>query len=122
MSSSMQDYLEAILNLSEENPSVRVTDIAERLHVAKASVNEVLGNLKEMGLVFQERYGPVSLTPAGREYAIEVRRRHGLLLRFLTDVLGVDRVTAEKDACRMEHAVSPQTIERLVGFLEKFNQ
>lgn len=122
MSSSLQDYLEAILNLSEEDPSVRVTDIADRLHVAKASVNEVMGSLREMGLISQERYGPVSLTPTGRRYAAEVRRRHGLLMRFLTGVLGVDPLTAEKDACRMEHAVSPQTIEKLVSFLEDYEK
>lgn len=117
MSASLQDYLEVILNLSRASEPVRVTDIASRLNLAKASVTQALGILKEKGLIVQDRYGPVKLTEKGQLYAETVNYRHEVLVAFLVDVLGLERQTAEKDACQMEHAVSSQTIERLVDFM-----
>lgn len=121
LSSSIEDYLEAILALSEIDPqdqSVRVTDIAERLQIAKPSVTAALNVLKEKGLVTQERYGKVFLTPEGRKRALVVQRRHRVLRKFLVDVLGVGEKVAENDACLMEHAVSAETMEKLIEFLE----
>jgi len=121
LSSSIEDYLEAILALSEIDPqdqSVRVTDIAERLQIAKPSVTAALNVLKEKGLVTQERYGKVFLTPEGRKHALVVQRRHRVLRKFLVDVLGVGEKIAENDACLMEHVVSPETMEKLIEFLE----
>ena len=121
LSSSIEDYLEAILALSEIDPqdqSVRVTDIAERLQIAKPSVTAALNVLKEKGLVTQERYGKVFLTPEGRKRALVVQRRHRVLRKFLVDGLGVGEKVAENDACLMEHAVSPETMEKLIEFLE----
>lgn len=117
LSAAMQDYLEEILNLSGRLETVRVTDIAERLNLTKASVSQALNQLREQGLINQDRYGPVELTERGRYYGMVVKRRHEVLRSFLTEVLGVDHKTAEKDACRMEHAVCSETIERLVDFL-----
>lgn len=119
ISSSLQDYLEAILNLSRQTGLVRVTDIALELNLAKASVAQALTLLKEQGMIQQERYGPVELTEKGRRHALVVKHRHEILLGFLVEVLGVDRRTAEKDACLMEHAVSTETVEKLVDFLEE---
>ena len=117
LSSSMQDYLEAILELEENENQVRVTDIANRLKIAKASVNQTIGKLKETGLIRQQAYGPVELTGQGRELAGKIVQRHRKLRKFLVEVLGVDQQTAEQDACLMEHAVSPQTMDRLTDFL-----
>lgn len=116
-SPALEDYLEAILELSETNEVVRVTDIAARLGIAKPSVAQALGHLKRLGLMTQDRYGPVWLTEEGRARAAEVRRRHQALFYFLTAVLGVPGPVAERDACRMEHAISPQTLDRLLAFL-----
>ena len=117
ISAAMQDYLEEILNLSNQVGTVRVTDLAERLNLTKASVSQALCQLREQGLIVQERYGPVKLTEKGRRLGGIVRRRHRVLSSFLTVVLKLDHKTAEKDACQMEHAVSSETIERLVDFL-----
>jgi DtxR family Mn-dependent transcriptional regulator len=72
-----------------------------------------------MGLVTQERYGKVFLTPSGREHAVRVKRRHRVLRAFLIQILGVSPDTADKDACLMEHVISSETMEKLVLFLEK---
>jgi len=120
LSASMQDYLEAILELEESGEAVRVTDIANKLQIAKASVNQTLNKFKKKGLVRQEMYGPVELTKEGRHMAEKVRQTHRQIKRFLIEVLNVDPEIAEEDACRMEHAVSAHTMERLTEFLSRY--
>jgi len=118
LSAARQDYLEVILNLTEKQDKVRITDIAATLGIAKASVNEAVKILAELKLVKQEKYGPVELTTEGKEQA-KVRYRHRMLARFLTDILHVDPKTAEKDACLIEHVVSPVTLLRLTEYLKQ---
>lgn len=118
-SSSMEDYLEAILLLSEHDGAVRITDIAEKLSIAKPSVTAAVNVLKEKGLVTQKRYGRVYLTPEGIAQAQRVKGRHRVLRTFLVEVLGVAADTAEKDACAIEHVISAETMERLIAFLER---
>ncbi len=115
---AMQDYLETMLSLSESLDEIRVTDIASKLNIAKATVAQGIEHLKKHGLVIQERYGPVELTTSGKEMAVEVRWRHRKLKQFLTEVLDVETRIAEKDACLLEHVVSQHTLNRLLRFLE----
>jgi len=115
---SREDYLEAIAKLREEEPSVRVTQISKRLGVKKPSVTAALHKLSEDGLVKHRRYGVVELTPEGRRIAEEVMRRHEVLFRFLSEVLDIDGEIAQGDACRVEHLLSPTSLDRLAKFVE----
>jgi len=117
LSPALEDYLESILELSKRDEAVRVTDLAAKLEVAKASVTEAVNKLAGLRLVKQERYGPVRLTELGKEEARRVRYRHRVIETFLREVLNIPAKVAAKDACLMEHVVSPVTIERLAGFL-----
>lgn len=117
LSASSQDYLEALLVLSQGKDSVRSVDVANRLGVSRASVNKAIGVLKELGFVTQERYGEVELTEEGRKAAVAVQKRHSTLKFFLKEVLGVGEENAENDACRMEHVISIETLEKLQIFL-----
>ncbi len=119
ITSSLQDYLEVILSLSKQQRTVRVTDIANSLDIAKASVSQALNSLKKQGLIKQSYYGPVELTAKGKEYAEKIRYRHEVLRFFLMEVLGVSPEIAEKDACLLEHDLSNETFESLLEFLEK---
>lgn len=119
VTSSLEDYLEVILNLSEGKKAVRVTDIADRLSIAKPSVIQALALLKDKGLIRQNRYGPVELTDEGYRYAEKVWHRHNVLYGFLTEVLGVTPHAAEEDACLMEHDLSSETFEKLIAFLKE---
>ena len=115
---SGEHYLELILDISRAQGSVRSVDIARRLGVSRASVSKALGVLREAGMVEPAYYGKVVLTEAGLKRAAEVRRRHELLCRYLTEILGVPQDIAEKDACRMEHVVSAEMIEKLDEILK----
>lgn len=117
VTTSSEDYLEAILLLSEKDSNVRSVDVANSKQVSRASVNKALGVLKEKGLISQQRYGTVSLTEEGVKVAKSVIQRHRTLKGFLIDVLGVKPETAENDACRMEHAISAETMGRLEEFM-----
>ncbi|MFW5986569.1 MAG: DtxR family transcriptional regulator [Halanaerobiales bacterium] len=117
LSSALEDYLEAILLISEKQGSARITDIAEKLDIAASSAKEVVDKLINQELVQQEKYGPVILTEKGREYAQRVSCRHKIIREFLTEVLGINEEVAEKDSCMIEHVVSDITMEKLVNFL-----
>ncbi|MFU0800117.1 MAG: metal-dependent transcriptional regulator [Xylanivirga thermophila] len=122
ISPSLQDYLETILNLSNEYETVRVTDLAQEMNVAKSSVHQAVTQLKKTGLVEQEPYGPLILTKEGENIATKVLEKHHLLVKFFTEVLDVDYDTAQKDACLIEHSISPVTVEKLINFLEHYIQ
>ena len=117
-SGSMEDYLEAIAVLREQVGVVRVTQIGKMLRVKKPSVTSALKKLSEEGLVRHERYGYVELTAEGEKIAQDVFRRHKTLQRFMADILGVDPEIAAEDACKMEHSLSPASLERLAKFVE----
>lgn len=117
ISPSLEDYLEAILELKVVHGLVRVTDLAEKLGVAKSSVNQAVGKLTAKKLLAHERYGPLELTPLGIDEATKVKERHQLLTCFFNEILGVERPIAESDACHIEHFISPVTMEKLVVFL-----
>ncbi|HSV74266.1 MAG TPA: metal-dependent transcriptional regulator [Chthonomonadales bacterium] len=116
LTSTMEDYLEAVLRLSRRQRVVRIRDIANLLGVAPSSATGAVQTLKKRGLLSHERYEDVSLTHAGREVAARVDRRHEELRAFLEAVLLLDPRHAEKEACRLEHSISEVTLERLRRF------
>ena len=115
---SMEDYLEAIANLGEGRKVVRVKQISEMLGVKMPSVTSALKKLSERELVEHERYGQIKLTPEGDKVAQDVIRRHEALTSFFAQALGIDHETAEEDACKIEHVISPLSMERLIKFVE----
>ena len=118
ISAKLEDYLEAIFGIISRNRVARVSDIAARMGVQMPTVTGALRHLAEHGLVNYEPYQYVTLTPRGIEIARNTARRHRVLKRFMTDVLGLSDETAEQDACGMEHAVSQETLGRLIQFLQ----
>ena len=117
---SGEDYLEAILFIEEQKGRVKSVDIANFLGVSKPSVNKALTILQEMGYVSKPSYGEVTITQEGKKRAKAVAEKHIALTKFLTDVLGVEADTAEKDACKIEHDISEETTHKLIEFLETF--
>jgi DtxR family Mn-dependent transcriptional regulator len=118
LSASLADYLEAIFQLERSNRVARAKDIAGRLNVRKASVTGALKTLAGRGLINYSPYSYVTLTPAGRNIAREVVRRYGIIKDFFTDILHLDPEEAEANARRVEHAIDPSAVDKLVSFLE----
>lgn len=107
-----EDYLEAILVLQKKQGMVRFVDVARYVEGSKPSVYHAMTTLREGGFLTMDSDYFLHLTDVGREVAEQIYEKH----RFFTDRLieaGVDPVTAEKDACRMEHVISQESFERL---------
>lgn len=117
LTASMEDYLEAIIVIQAQKKAVRVKDLSDFLNVKKPSVTGAVRVLEQKGLIAHEKYGYIELTAEGETIAHEVKRKHDLLVRFLIDILGISPDTAEADACRMEHSISPDTARRFADFV-----
>jgi DtxR family Mn-dependent transcriptional regulator len=119
LSPSLEDYLEAAFTLSLKDGSARTSEISRLLKVSKPSVNSAVKILSARGLLSQERYGAIRLSPSGRKAGAEISGRHTTLRDFFVEVLGLGPAQAERDACRAEHALSPEALRR-VGALTLF--
>jgi DtxR family Mn-dependent transcriptional regulator len=115
---SMEDYLEAIARLRDEGKVVRVKHISEVLNVKMPSVTSALKKLSREGLVRHRPYGDIDLTSQGDEAARDVMSRHKALSCFFSQALDIDPGTAEEDACKIEHVISPLSLDRLTKLLE----
>lgn len=110
--------MEAIWALQCEGGVARVRDIAARLDVGKSAVTAALKSLAKRELVNYDPYQFITLTDRGRKLAKEVARRHQVLRRFMTEILGLETEVAEANACRMEHVVDNVVLQRLIDFAE----
>lgn len=114
---SGEDYLETIYLLSKKNDFIRSIDIAAELNYSKASISRAMKLLREAGLITMGEGGQIKLTKAGLQKATDVYSRHTLITDFFEKELGVNPVTAEKDACRIEHVISEETFLRLRQYM-----
>ena len=119
LSETLEMYLKTILILEGEYNPVRMNQIAKARGVSAASVTEAVQTLQEKGLILHKAYKGVRLSAEGRRLAETIKGRYDVLYRFLTDVLGLEEIAADRDACEIEHVVSAETLERLAAFLER---
>lgn len=118
LSASMEDYLEAIFHISADKQAARAKDIAKRLKVNNSSVTGALRILSEKGYINYAPYDLITLTKKGIELAKDVVRRHEVLRDFFVKILFIDKDEAEETACKMEHAVSSNILNRIIRFVE----
>lgn len=116
LTSHLEDYLEAILFISEETGEAHASLVAEKMGVTRASVTGALRALAERDLIVYHPYQPVTLTETGRRAAQECADRHQFLHRFFRDQLGMDDAEAENIACKVEHAANATVLARLAEF------
>ncbi|WP_231476578.1 metal-dependent transcriptional regulator [Methanoculleus sp. MH98A] len=112
LSRRVEDYLEAILNVTLEKGYARTKDVACELDIGPSTVVEMFQKLDGMGLVEYRRYEGVVLKPAGREVAEVIKFRHDTLKEFLM-AINVPEKVANSDACYMEHELHPETIQQI---------
>lgn len=118
VTSATEDYLKAIYSLAEENDQVIAARVAEDIGVTPSTMFSALRRLEKEDFVRVERRKNIYLTSKGREVAEAILRRHFLTERLLTDLLGLDWVTAHQEAHHLEHAISPVVEERLSAILD----
>lgn len=109
MSTSTEEYLEALYTLTQDDKTAGTSEISRHLGVAPASVTEMLKKLADGGYINYSPYQGVTLTHKGFEQAEKMARKHRLLERFLHDVLRIGNDKVHKEACEMEHALSDTT-------------
>ena len=115
---SGEDYLEAILMLQKKSGMVRSVDLARHMGFSKPSISHAVGVLRDGGFLTVDKDGFLHLTDIGREIAEKIYERHQFFTVQLVAV-GVDRETAERDACRIEHVISEEAFEKLKTSVEK---
>ncbi len=118
LSASLEDYLEAIYLIIQNKQGVRVKDISKRLGVSNASVTGALKALAQKGLIHYAPYDIITLTSQGEELAKDVAWRHQTLKEFFVKVLLIDPETADQAACKMEHGVPTEIIDRFIHFIQ----
>ena len=109
---AMEDYLEAVLIVAKKQVEVRSVDVARHMEESKPSVCHAVATLRDGGFLTMDKDHFLHLTDVGREVAEKIYERHC----FFTEQLiaaGVDPKTAEADACRMEHAISEESFQKL---------
>ncbi|MCR5784414.1 MAG: metal-dependent transcriptional regulator [Eubacterium sp.] len=117
---SAENYLEAILMLSERLPAVRSIDVANEMNFKKSSVSVAMKNLREKGHITVTDAGYILLTEEGRKIAETIYERHKFVSKWLID-LGVDPEIATEDACRVEHDLSPESFEAIKNYVLSHN-
>jgi DtxR family Mn-dependent transcriptional regulator len=110
-------YLEAIYYIQNEGEAVRSARLADWLSVSRPTVTVAVRRMSRDGLARLNARKEVELTARGRRMAESIVRRHRIMERWLTDGLGLDWVTADEEAARLEHAVSDVVEKRLYEVL-----
>ncbi|MEA2374178.1 MAG: DtxR family transcriptional regulator, Mn-dependent transcriptional regulator [Thermoleophilaceae bacterium] len=109
------EYLQTIYWLEEAGLTISGAHVARALQVSPPTVSEMVGRLEADGYITRNEDRSLAFTEHGREHAAAVVRRHRLIERFLTDVLGIPWDEVHEEAERLEHAMSPVLEERMLA-------
>ena len=110
-----QEYLEIMFWLEEAGLPITGANIARAMQLSPPTVHEMIGRLLEDGYVERSADKSLQFSPSGREHASHIVRRHRMIERFLTDVLGIPWDEVHEEAERIEHAMSPVLEERMLA-------
>ena len=119
ISKSLEEYLKTMYVLNQQNKKIRVTDIAEKMNVSKASVNKAVNNLKNEKLLEYESYGEIILTKEGENLAKKILEAYDIVYLFLKDVLNIESDKAKSEAENVKASISDETINKLAKYVHK---
>jgi DtxR family transcriptional regulator, iron-dependent repressor len=108
-----QEYLEIMFWIEEAGLPMTGANIARAMQLSPPTVHEMIGRLSEDGYVDRKPDKSLEFTDSGRKHASYIVRRHRMIERFLTDVLGIPWDEVHEEAERIEHAMSPVLEERM---------
>src|SRR2546423_8525972 len=110
-----EEYLQSLYWLQEARLPMTGANVARAMQLSAPTVHEMVGRLERDGYITRDRDRTIAFTPSGAEHAEQIVRRHRLIERFLTDVLGVPWDEVHEEAERLEHAMSPVLEERMLA-------
>src|SRR5256885_12340288 len=110
-----EEYLQTLFWLDEAGLAMTGANVARAMQLSPPTVHEMIGRLERDGYITRASNKAISFTPEGREHAEGIVRRHRLIERFLTDVLGIPWHEVHEEAERLEHAMSPVLEERMLA-------
>src|SRR6478735_11534485 len=108
-----EEYLQSLFWLQEAGLPMTGANVARAMQLSAPTVHEMVGRLERDGYITRDKDRTIAFTPSGVEHAQQIVRRHRLIERFLTDVLGVPWDEVHEEAERLEHAMSPVLEERM---------
>lgn len=114
LSSNFENYLKIIGDIEKKEGHVRSKEIARVMKVKPSSVTNALQVLREQGLVRYAPYSPISLTPRGKRIWLILHQKNKTVREFLTEILNIEKQTADELACTIEHSISSLVVERLL--------
>lgn len=115
---SEEMYLETIFLLTKQKSSVHSIDIATELNYSRPSVSRAVNLLQKNGYITINASGEISFTDLGKQKALNIYERHSIITKVLTKI-GATEEIAEENACRFEHAITPELLQVMKNFLEK---
>ena len=118
LTANLEDYLETIFHLENEQKGARAKDIADSLGVQRATVTGAMQSLSQKGFIHYHPYSSVTLTPEGFRLASRIVYRHKVLQEFFAQFLQLPKDVAASNACRLEHHIDDQALERLIAFIQ----
>ncbi len=110
-----EEYLQILFWLQEAGLQMTGANVARAMQLSAPTVHEMVGRLERDGYILRGQDRVISFTPDGAAHAEGIVRRHRLIERFLTDVLGVPWDEVHEEAERLEHAMSPVLEERMLA-------
>ena len=108
-----EEYLQTLFWLEEAGLPMTAANVARAMQLSAPTVHEMIGRLEKDGYVLRSSSKVISFTDSGQAHAESTVRRHRMIERFLTDVLGVPWDEVHEEAERLEHAMSPVLEERM---------
>ncbi len=117
VTTAMEDYLEMLYRLNRENKPLRISQVAEYLHVKPSSASKMISNLKANGFVHFEKYGIITLTSAGLELGSYLLFRHDILHRFFCQINHSENELEQVE--KVEHFIDFRTLLHIAELLEK---
>jgi DtxR family Mn-dependent transcriptional regulator len=110
-----EEYLQTLFWLQEAGLPMTGANVARAMQLSPPTVHEMIGRLERDGYITRAGDKTISFTDTGAEHAEGIVRRHRLIERFLTDVLGIPWDEVHEEAERLEHAMSPVLEERMLA-------
>lgn len=119
ITSGLEDYLELIHNSIKQGKNIKAIDIANEFKISRPSVSEALIRLADMDLIVYEGRKGIKITPLGINEAQKISRKHEILKNFFSKVLDVNEELASKNACKIEHVIDDELIDKMDKYLNE---